>query len=147
MTTKGLIFSDERTEYYRKGREVLEVKTCACCCCEGNYDAWVYKKGEPAQSCGVSLSYLKDWTLMTRRDAEKRVAKMGHALFLGVINEEYRTPEQKLWEHVAGFIVKQDIHHSETVYQSDRVIQNAYEFVDGCCQIVGFKPMDREDDD
>lgn len=44
----------------------------------------------------------------------------------------------KLWEHTRKFITEQEINCSEIVYQSDNVIENAYEFIDGAAQIVGF---------
>ena len=43
-----------------------------------------------------------------------------------------------LWNHVKEFVEKQQITCSETVYQSDRVIENGYDFIDGCAKIVGF---------
>lgn len=46
-----------------------------------------------------------------------------------------------LWNHVAEFIKKQNIHCIETVYQSDRVILNAYDFIAGCCNIVGYQKL------
>jgi hypothetical protein len=47
-----------------------------------------------------------------------------------------------LWNHVAEFIKKQNIHCVETVYQSDRVILNAYDFIAECCNIVGYIELD-----
>jgi len=43
------------------------------------------------------------------------------------------------------FIDKQDIHCTETIYQTDRVIENAYEFIEGVCEIIGYKPREDED--
>jgi hypothetical protein len=48
------------------------------------------------------------------------------------------TVEAKLLAHVKKFIKEQQITCSETVYQSDRVIENGYDFIDGCAKIVGF---------
>lgn len=45
---------------------------------------------------------------------------------------------QALVEHCEQFIQDQRIHCAETVYQTDRVIQNAYEFIEGVCDIVGY---------
>lgn len=40
--------------------------------------------------------------------------------------------------HCEQFVQDQRIHCAETVYQTDRVIQNAYEFIQGVCDIVGY---------
>lgn len=48
-------------------------------------------------------------------------------------------PKDALWQFCQAFINKQNIHCAETIYQTDRVIENAYEFIDGVCKIVGFK--------
>lgn len=36
------------------------------------------------------------------------------------------------------FITKQRITCPETIYQSDRVIENAYEFIEQICDVVGY---------
>jgi hypothetical protein len=48
------------------------------------------------------------------------------------------TPEAQMMAHVRAFIEKQRIDCAETVGQSDRVIVNAYEFIEGCCKIAGY---------
>jgi len=48
------------------------------------------------------------------------------------------TQARKLVEHCEQFIQDQSISCAETVYQTDRVIENAYEFVEGVCDIVGY---------
>jgi hypothetical protein len=53
----------------------------------------------------------------------------------------------KLLAHCRAFIAKQDITCVETVYQSDRVILGAYEFIEGICEIAGYAPTDDEDED
>lgn len=53
----------------------------------------------------------------------------------------------ELWLLCQKFIEDQQIWCSETVYQTDRVIENAYEFIDSICQIVGFVPLEQEEDD
>lgn len=60
--------------------------------------------------------------------------------------EERSEQERKdaLWEHVRKFMSDQKITCAETVYQSDRVIVNGYEFIDGCCAIVGYPPEEDE---
>lgn len=44
------------------------------------------------------------------------------------------------------FIAEQHIYCAETVYQSDRVIENAYEFIEDVCDIAGYFPSDDEDE-
>lgn len=60
-----------------------------------------------------------------------------------------KTEEQKAKEllaHVRAFIKKQQIRCPETVYQCDWVIENAYEFIEKCADIVGFhRDPDEED--
>lgn len=62
------------------------------------------------------------------------------------MSETKTTKAEKLLAHVEQFIKAQHIYCGETVYQSDRVIENAYEFITGCCEIVGYL-RDEEDDD
>lgn len=50
----------------------------------------------------------------------------------------------RLWKFCEQFIKKQDIHCPETVYQTDRVITNAYEFIEGVCNIVGYYDGDHD---
>lgn len=56
----------------------------------------------------------------------------------------------RLWIHVQSFIKEQEINCREAVYQGD-VILSAYEFIEGCCDIVGYTKCDGdyndEDDD
>lgn len=52
----------------------------------------------------------------------------------------------KLAQLCVEFIDNNNITCSEAIYQTDRVIENAYEFIDRICQIVGFKEIDEEDD-
>lgn len=46
--------------------------------------------------------------------------------------------EQKLLRFCQEFIKKQKISEPETIYQTDNVIINAYEFIEGICNIVGY---------
>ena len=39
---------------------------------------------------------------------------------------------------IKDFIIKNKICSAETVYQSDRVIENAYDFIESLCEIVGY---------
>lgn len=50
-----------------------------------------------------------------------------------------------LWEVCTKFIKEQDIHCAETIYQTDWVIENAYEFIEDVCEVVGY--MEYEDDE
>ena len=50
-----------------------------------------------------------------------------------------------LYALAKDFIEKQKITCSETVYQTDRVIESAYQFIDNICEIVGF--YEYEDDE
>jgi len=47
---------------------------------------------------------------------------------------------------IRAFIEKQDITCPETIYQSDRVIVNAYDFIDRLVDIVGYKESDDDDE-
>lgn len=49
------------------------------------------------------------------------------------------TVEERLLAHCRAFISKQGITCPETVYQCDWVIENAYEFIEGICDIVGYQ--------
>lgn len=53
----------------------------------------------------------------------------------------------KLWQVCAQFIEAQNISCAESVYQTDRVIENAYEFIEQVCDIVGYVDLEEEDDD
>ena len=45
---------------------------------------------------------------------------------------------------IRAFIEKQGITCAEAIYQTDRVIQNAYEFIERLADIVGYKEEDEE---
>lgn len=51
----------------------------------------------------------------------------------------------QLYDIVEQFINDNKIWDGECVYQSDRVIENSYDFVHQLCSIVGY--IDWEDDD
>lgn len=55
------------------------------------------------------------------------------------MNEELRKTVEK-------FIVDNDIRCAETIYQTDIVIRNAYEFIESLCNIVGYLPGEEEDE-
>jgi hypothetical protein len=46
------------------------------------------------------------------------------------------------------FITTQRISYPEDIYQTDRVIENAYKFIDDICEVVGYykNPDDEEED-
>jgi hypothetical protein len=50
--------------------------------------------------------------------------------------------EWALVAHCREFIAKQGITCAETIYQVDRVMENAAEFIEGVCEIVGYAPRD-----
>ena len=52
----------------------------------------------------------------------------------------------QLWQLCANFIRDNRIYDGETVYQADRVIENAYEFMHGVCNIVGFEEYDEDEE-
>lgn len=52
------------------------------------------------------------------------------------------TPEQRLFAVAQRFIEQQNIFCAETIYQSDRVIVHAYEFIEQVCDIVGYVGLD-----
>lgn len=43
-----------------------------------------------------------------------------------------------LWNIVKNYIEEQRIICSETIYQCDHVIENSYEFIEDCCDVVGY---------
>lgn len=57
------------------------------------------------------------------------------------------TPEdmKRLWDHCRQFFADQRISCPEAIAQCDRVIVNAYEFIDGIGEIIGY-PKDEEDE-
>lgn len=55
------------------------------------------------------------------------------------------TPEQQgviLLQIVQDFIQKYDITCPETIYQTDRVIENATTLIEELCDVVGYNPID-----
>ena len=44
-----------------------------------------------------------------------------------------------LWNKCLEFVEAQQIGCLETIYQTDWVIENAYEFIEDVCDIVGYK--------
>ena len=50
-----------------------------------------------------------------------------------------------LWNVAVKFIKDQEIGCAETIYQTDWVIENAYEFVEDVCNVVGYLPYEDEE--
>ena len=50
----------------------------------------------------------------------------------------------KLANHCKSFIKDQKVRCPEDVWQSDKVIENAYEFIEGICNIVGYFKDDED---
>lgn len=48
----------------------------------------------------------------------------------------------KLWTLCEDFIKENEITCPETISQTDRVIENAYEFIDEICKILGYVKLD-----
>ncbi len=55
--------------------------------------------------------------------------------------------KEDLWLLCDKFINDQRISCAETVYQSDRVIENAYQLIEDICDIVGYAKDDYVEDD
>ena len=53
--------------------------------------------------------------------------------------------QEELFNLCKKFIDQHHIHCAETIYQSDRIIENAYEFIEQICDVVGY--VELEDDD
>ena len=51
---------------------------------------------------------------------------------------DHKRDPDPLWALCQKFIEDQSISCPETVYQMDHVIQNAYEFLEQICEIVGY---------
>jgi hypothetical protein len=52
----------------------------------------------------------------------------------------------KLLVFCRQFISEQAITCMETIYQTDRVAENAFQFIEGVCKIAGYAPPDAEED-
>jgi len=55
------------------------------------------------------------------------------------------TTEQKLLALVKKFIADNEISCAEAVHQTDKVIENAYEFIEQCCELVGYHEYPEEE--
>ncbi len=54
------------------------------------------------------------------------------------------TKEQELLMLCQAFINKHNIWGDEMIYQTDKVIEDAYEFIEDICKIVGYIELDNE---
>lgn len=54
---------------------------------------------------------------------------------------------EALITHCRGFIENQRITCVETIYQTDRVIESAYVFIQGVCEIVGYAKSEDDEED
>lgn len=43
------------------------------------------------------------------------------------------------------FIIDNNILCAEEVWQSDRIVENSYEFIERICNIVGYRPYDEDE--
>lgn len=50
--------------------------------------------------------------------------------------------DRQLIELCQKFINDHGISCPETIYQSDRVIEDAYEFIEAICELVGYQEVD-----
>lgn len=57
-----------------------------------------------------------------------------------------KSDKLKLFEHCQRFIAQEQIRCAESIYQCDNVILNAYTFIEGICNIVGYDQSDEDDD-
>ena len=57
------------------------------------------------------------------------------------------TTEHTVLELVRRFIQDNEIRSAETIYQADRVGENALEFIELLCEVVGYYKDEDEDND
>ena len=53
--------------------------------------------------------------------------------------------QEELYNLCKQFIHKHRIYCADTIYQSDRINENSTEFIEQICNVVGYEPL--EDDD
>lgn len=59
-----------------------------------------------------------------------------------------KTKKDRLWSLCEKFVMEQRITCPEAICQCDRVIENAYDFIEKVCNIVGYaKPEDDDPDE
>lgn len=69
-----------------------------------------------------------------------------YAYMADQLKESQSSNTDKLHAYCLQFIRDQRIDCAETVYQSDRVIAHAYEFIHGICDIVGYHSLEHGQD-
>lgn len=51
----------------------------------------------------------------------------------------------ELWAVVMTQITKLRIYGSETIHQTDRVVEGSYDFIEKCCEVVGYFSEDESE--
>jgi len=60
------------------------------------------------------------------------------------MNEPTHAELMALWKVCKDYVEVQEIHCEDTIYQTDWVIENAYEFIAQVCNVVGYKEYEDE---
>jgi hypothetical protein len=55
--------------------------------------------------------------------------------------------DAELFDLCKEFIKENKIECSETIYQTDRVVENSLEFIESICDLIGYHEEDDEDED
>lgn len=85
-------------------------------------------------------------------DAKEGTPELDELEVLAILVEDYEKKsslidldkKNQLYECVKNFIKEQEISHSETIYQCDHVIVESLEFIEKCCDIVGYHEREEE---
>lgn len=56
-----------------------------------------------------------------------------------------KNSKEFLWELCKNFIEDNEISCSETIYQTDRVVEKSLEFIESICDIVGYRQFTEDD--
>lgn len=94
---------------------------------------------------GYHESHIEAKRKYARAAIAAHIAALNEAGFVIVPREPINEAKENLWSVCRLFVAKQRIRCSETIYQTDRVIENAYEFIEAICSIVGYLAPERED--
>ncbi len=62
------------------------------------------------------------------------------------MNEPTHAELMALWNVCKKFVEDQEIGCVETIYQTDWVIEHAYEFIEDVCNVVGYKPYEEDEE-
>lgn len=65
---------------------------------------------------------------------------------MSIDTDPCREQLMELWAVVMTQITKLKIYGSETIHQTDRVIEGSYEFVEQCCEVVGYFTEEEQED-